>query len=52
MSNPGTFPAVRHMLLLATKADKSACLNDLYFRQPLVAFISQRSEEVRLYNVV
>jgi hypothetical protein len=33
-------------------SEKSTCLNELEARKPMVASISQRSEELRPYNLV
>jgi hypothetical protein len=38
--------------ILEIEAKKSTYLNELDFRKPLVESISQRSEELRLYNLV
>jgi hypothetical protein len=43
---------VKHGLILEEEAGKITCLNELDVRRPLVVSISQRSEELRLYNLV
>jgi hypothetical protein len=40
------------VLILEYEAEKSTNLNELEIRKPLVVSISQRSEELRLYNLV
>jgi hypothetical protein len=39
-------------LILEKEAEISTYLNELDVRKPLVVSISQRSEELRLYNLV
>jgi hypothetical protein len=46
------FPAVKQGLILDYEAEKRMCLIELNARKPLVVSISQRSEELRLYNLV
>ncbi len=46
------FPVVTLGLILEIKAEKRSCLNELDVRKPLVVSISQRSDKLRLYNVV
>jgi hypothetical protein len=43
---------VKQGLILEVEAEESTYLNELDVKEPLVAYISQRSEELRLYNVV
>jgi hypothetical protein len=43
---------VKQGLILEQEAEKSTYLNELDVRKPFVASISQRSEELRLYNLV
>jgi hypothetical protein len=43
---------VKQWSTLEQKAEKSTYLNELDVRKPLVVSISQRSEELRLYNLV
>jgi electron transfer flavoprotein alpha/beta subunit len=43
---------VKQGLILEQEAEKSTYLNELDVRKPLVISISQRSEELRLYNLV
>jgi hypothetical protein len=43
---------VKQGLILEQEAEKSAYLNELDVRKSLVVSISQRSEELRLYNLV
>jgi hypothetical protein len=43
---------VKQWLILEKEAENSTYLNELDVRKPLVVFISQRSEELRLYNPV
>jgi hypothetical protein len=40
------------MVNLGIKAEKSTYLIELDVRKPLVVSVSQRSEELRLYNLV
>jgi hypothetical protein len=40
------------VLILEKEAEKSTYLSELDVRKPLVVSISQRSEELRLYNRV
>jgi hypothetical protein len=40
------------MLMLERKAEKNTYVNELGVRKPLVVSISQRSEELRLSNLV
>jgi hypothetical protein len=42
---------VKHGLIQEYEAEESTYLNDLDARKPLVVSISQRSEELRLYNL-
>ncbi len=49
---PICFPAVKQGLILEQEAEKSTYLNELDVRKPLVVSISQRIEELRLYNLV
>jgi hypothetical protein len=46
------FPAVKQGLIQEYEAEESTYLDELDVRKPLVAFISQRSEELRLYSLV
>jgi hypothetical protein len=48
---PVCFPAVKQGFILKQEADKSTYLNGLDARKPLVVYISQRSKELRLYNL-
>ncbi len=49
---PIRFPALKKRLILEWEAEKMTNLNELDVRKPLVVSISQRSEELRLYNLV
>jgi electron transfer flavoprotein alpha/beta subunit len=49
---PIRFQTVKQGLILEQEAEKSTYLNELDAREPLVVSISQRSEELRLYNLV
>ncbi len=46
------FPAVKQRLILALGAQKSAYLNQINVRKPLVISISQKREDLRLYGLV
>jgi hypothetical protein len=46
------FPAVKQVLILEYEAEKSTHLIEIDVRKPLVVSISQRSEELRLPNLV
>ncbi len=52
ISNVDSFPAVKQGLILEYKAEMSTYQNELNVRKPLVVSISQRSEELRLHNLV
>jgi hypothetical protein len=43
---------VEQWLILEKEAEESTHLNELDIKKPLVVTISQRSDELRLYNVV
>jgi hypothetical protein len=43
---------VKQGFILLYKAEKSTYLNELDVRKPLVVSVSQRNEELRLYNLV
>jgi hypothetical protein len=43
---------VKQRLILEEEADRSSYLNELDVRKPLGLSISQRNEELKLYNVV
>jgi hypothetical protein len=43
---------VKQGLILGHEAEESTNLNELDVRKPLVVSISQKSEELRLYNLV
>jgi hypothetical protein len=43
---------VKQELIQVEGADKISVMNELDVRKPLVASISQRSEKLRLYNLV
>jgi hypothetical protein len=43
---------VKQGLILEEEAEESIYLNELDVRKPLVVSISQRSDELRLYNLV
>jgi hypothetical protein len=49
---PISLPAVKQGLILEYEAGKRTYLNELDVRKPLVVSISQRSEELSLYNQV
>jgi hypothetical protein len=46
------FPVVKQGLILEKEGEKSTYLNELDVRKPLVVSILQRSEELKLYNLV
>jgi hypothetical protein len=51
--NPNSLPAVKQGLFMEKEAEKkNSHLDALHVREPLVVSISQRSEELRLYNLV
>jgi hypothetical protein len=51
--NPNSLPAVKQGLFMEKEAEKkNSHLDALHVRQPLVVSISQRSKELRLYNLV
>jgi hypothetical protein len=51
-SNPNSLSSSETTVNLGIKAEKSLYLNELDVRKPLVVPISQRSEVMRLYDVV
>ncbi len=54
ISNSDSFSSIlkQGLICLGQEAEKSTCLNELDIRKQLVVSISQRSEELRLYNLV
>jgi hypothetical protein len=52
ISNPVRFLAVKRRLSLKQETEKSIFLNWLYVSKPLVVSISQKSENLRLYNLL
>jgi hypothetical protein len=52
ISNPDSLSSSETGVNPGIKAVKSAYLHELDVRKPLVVTISQRSEELRLYNLV
>jgi hypothetical protein len=52
ISNPDSLSSSKTRINSEIRSWKSAYLNELDVRKPLVVSISQRSEELRLYNLV
>jgi hypothetical protein len=48
---PIRFPAMKQRLILGQEPEKSACLNELDVRKPLVVYKLKSSEELRLHNL-